>query len=165
MDKRFNTYLAELRPKFKFWKSPIPPWVNLAMTELGTSEIYGVKDNPRIVEYLAAAKLGGKQTGYIDEIPWCSAFVNWLMQSTGFKSTGVGLARSWLEYGEVLDDPVVGCIVVVSRGTKKWQGHVGILLDYSDDWLYILGGNQGNKVSIRAYARNRLLGYRWPVRK
>jgi hypothetical protein len=33
------------------------------------------------------------------------------------------------------------------------------------DLVYLLGGNQGDRVSVRAYPRKRLLGYRWPAQE
>jgi uncharacterized protein (TIGR02594 family) len=72
--------------------------------------------------------------------------------------------RSWLNYGKPLSKPVLGCIVVFWRGSKTgWSGHVGLVvgLDKAGN-LMVLGGNQGDMVSIKPFGKERVLGYRWP---
>jgi hypothetical protein len=44
----------------------------IAKAELGTTEVPGTQNNPRILEYHATTTL--KAT--TDEVPWCSSFVN-----------------------------------------------------------------------------------------
>lgn len=65
------------------------------------------------------------------------------------------LARSFLDWGEPVDEPILGDIVVFPRGNSGWQGHVGfyIMTDTIDDVTYyvILGGNQDNMVTYDSY--------------
>jgi len=145
-----------------------PPWVALANGELGVREIPGKESNPRIEEYFracgASAEWALKQEN-TDAIPWCGAFVGWLMAQCGYPLAPEPLrARSWLEWGDKVDKPYPGVIVVLRRGTDPRAGHVGILHQISDDGrtLYILGGNQGDAVSIGAFPITHLLGYRVP---
>lgn len=143
-----------------------PPWYLIARAEIGVKEVPGGKDHPRIIEYLKATSIPAAY--HHDETAWCSAFVNWCMREAGFKGTGLANARSWLQWGEPLTQPRIGCITVFSadgRGPKA--GHVAFFVDsYADKQgaqvLRVLGGNQHNEVCDAPYAKARLLGYRWP---
>jgi hypothetical protein len=43
-------------------------------------------------------------------------------------------------------------------------GHIGIVMGQdAKGRLMVLGGNQGNKVSIAPFDRARVLGFRWPT--
>jgi hypothetical protein len=54
--------------------------------------------------------------------------------------------------------------VVLERGNDPLSGHVGFFRQMSADGskVYVLGGNQGDAVSIAAFPANKVLGYRWP---
>ncbi len=136
-----------------------PKWVVIAMSELGVAEVPGPKNNPRILEYDSTTTLGAKD----DFVPWCSAFVCWVMELYGAQSTRSAEARSWLEWGVKAQALEVGNIVVFSRGTNPKQGHVGFLLDWDSTQLYILGGNQEDRVSIRTFRKTSVLAQRRPA--
>lgn len=132
--------------------------LEIALSELvsGVAEVPGPGDNPRISEYLAAVGLGPD-----DETPWCSAFVNWCCERAGVAGSGKGNARSWLSWGRPTDSPRPGSIVVLWRGSRAgWEGHVGFYLGEAGGVVILLGGNQGDRVSVSAYSKERLLGYR-----
>lgn len=136
-----------------------PEWLLVAEKELGVCEIPGPKDNPRIKEYQKSVP---EQKEFRDEIPWCSSFVNWVFQQVGIEGTGKATARSWLHWGLHIDKPKFGCVVVMRRG-DTWQGHVGLYLgSTTPDTIRVLGGNQGNKVSIINQKVSSVIGYRWP---
>jgi uncharacterized protein (TIGR02594 family) len=81
----------------------------------------------------------------------------------GITGTGSALARSWLEWGQSLDVPVAGCIVVLSRDDpNSWKGHVGFFLHADDKNVHLLGGNQLQEVREHFYPLASVLGYRWP---
>lgn len=139
-----------------------------------SSEVYGVaesylglkeypsakKNNPEIVKMFAAS---GHAWVKDDETPWCSAFVNSVLAQVGIKGTLKLNARSWLDWGlpVELEKAQKGDIVVFWRGSKdSWKGHVAFYSHHDKDYVYVLGGNQGNKVSLKPYARSRLLGVR-----
>ena len=69
-------------------------------------------------------------------------------------------ARNWLLFGRTCE-PVPGAVVVFSRGSG---GHVGFVEGRSGDgrYVYTLGGNQANRVSVVKMSTSRVLGYRWP---
>ena len=72
---------------------------------------------------------------------------------------------AWLNFGTKLAAPCVGCVVVFWRGDiKGWSGHVGFVVGKDKlGNLMVLGGNQGDMVSIKPFIRSRVLGYRWPT--
>lgn len=152
------TFAPSAKPAPVQTKSPIPAWLTIARGELGVSEIPGSRDNPRIVEYHQSCTL--KATD--DETPWCSAFVNWCLQQAGYPGTRNAMARSFLDYPQVLAQPQPGCIVVFRRGNPP-SGHVAFVDEVDGLTLCVLGGNQGDKVSRATYSRSLVLGYRWPV--
>jgi uncharacterized protein (TIGR02594 family) len=134
------------------------PWMSIAKKERGVKEKRG-GENPRIIEYHAATSLKATE----DEVAWCSAFVTWCLEQAKCKSTKSAWARSYLNYGEVLKQPKYGCILIFSRG--KDSGHVGFYMGEDETKYYVLGGNQGDEVNVSLYAKDNLLGCRWPIKK
>jgi uncharacterized protein (TIGR02594 family) len=80
-----------------------PPWLELAFEELNfdIAEEPGPADNPRIAEYFEATTYPTTD----DEVPWCSAFVNWCVLNAGYYPTHSAAARSWLKWGRKLESP------------------------------------------------------------
>lgn len=138
------------------------PWYQIALEELahGVVEVPGAGHNPRILEYHASCSL--KATN--DETAWCSAFVNWCIGQAGLEGTKDAAAQSWLQWkgGTKIKTPKAGCIAVFKRGTEPWQGHVGFFSSEDDSHIQLLGGNQGNAVSLAPQRKEKLLGYLWP---
>lgn len=134
-----------------------PKWLTIARGELGVAEVSGKASNDRIVEYYEAA--GSDVTD--DAVAWCSAFACWVMEQAGYPSTNNLSARSWLKYGKETT-PKLGAILVFSRGANAWHGHVGFYVGETADKYKVLAGNQGNKVSIAAIPKKKLLSARWP---
>lgn len=131
----------------------------LAKLEIGVKEVVGSKHNPKIIEYHATTGLAASS----DEVPWCSSFVNWCITMANGVGTNSALARSWLAWGQRIEKPVVGDIVVLSRGNSLNQGHVGFLADKVKIYLpyiHVLGGNQSNQVNVSRQMKWNILGYR-----
>jgi uncharacterized protein (TIGR02594 family) len=136
-----------------------PAWLLLAFAERGVRRFGPGESNPRIVEYNAHTNLAG----YDDKISWCSSFLNWCLANAGRRGTGSALARSWLEWGQPLDGPAYGCVVVLSRDDpSSWKGHVGFYLRHDSEAVYLFGGNQLDEVRELAYSLASVLAYRWP---
>ena len=102
---------------------------------------------------------------------WCAAFVNAVLSDSGMKNLHDMehpqplTARSFLDWGEKVDLPLPGDIVIFPRGKSDWQGHVGFYVgweQHEDGSVYwkILGGNQNDSVSIDLYKSNKALGIR-----
>ena len=66
-------------------------------------------------------------------------------------------ARNWLNWGTAVQIPELGDVLVFSRESG---GHVGLYVGEDAGTYHVLGGNQGDAVSIRRLAKNRLLGTR-----
>jgi uncharacterized protein (TIGR02594 family) len=133
----------------------IPDYFRIALGEIGVAETSGKDSTERINEYLDSIDFPAN-----DEIPWCSAFVNWCIERSNMKGTGSGLARSFLYWGKEIIQPHTGCITILRRGTLPWQGHVGFFLDDSPYYVYLLGGNQRNKVGVGHYIKENVISYR-----
>lgn len=133
-------------------------WIEEARTFLGLKEIKGPKHAQAILDMWKAIKRGGIKD---DETPWCAAFVGACLERVGIKSTRFESAKSYLGWGEKLDRPVPGCVVVF---TRDGGGHVGFVVGKSPSGnLLVLGGNQGDEVNIREFPLTRVTGYRWPL--
>jgi uncharacterized protein (TIGR02594 family) len=158
--------------------SPAPPgppvgtgsnWYAIAQHEIGVHEdsLPG-HHTARIVEYHSTTSL--KATD--DETPWCSSFVNWCMKQAGIQGTGSAAAKSWLGWGQTLQDSREGAVVVIkkkSSGSDHTTGsssgfHVAFFVSKTQTHIRLLGGNQSDQVkysnfSLSAYE---VKGYRWP---
>jgi uncharacterized protein (TIGR02594 family) len=134
------------------------PWYDIALGEIGQTEIEGAEDNPRIVEYLKTVFTFNQH----DEIAWCSSFVNWCMLNANYHGTHSALARSWLYYGHEITKPEKGAIIILRRGSEPWQGHVGFFDSEENGRYKILGGNQHNSVCFQVFDKSKVIGMRWP---
>ena len=136
-----------------------PAWLAQAWAELGQREVGGRNDNPHILSYFR--ELGFSDIEH-DEVAWCAAFVGACLERSGLPSTRQLLARSYLDYGEKLDEPRVGAIAILSRGGDASQGHVGFCVGEARDKIFLLGGNQGDAVTVEGFDHLRVLAIRWP---
>ncbi len=133
--------------------------LSIALSQYGVKEVKGVKDHPQIINYFTS--MGFEKSKFKDETAWCSAFANWVAQEAGYERSKKLTARSWLAIGASTKTPQPGDVVVLWReDPNSWKGHVGFLVKESRRYVYLLGGNQGNSVSIKAYPKNRILDYR-----
>jgi uncharacterized protein (TIGR02594 family) len=164
--------------------SDAPPWYEIALRELAASVAeQGSGEHPRILEYLATCNDLEEGEAERDSTPWCSAFVNWCLEQCGIEGTDSGWARSWAEWGEAIDRPRLGAVVVWARGRMAAEepvtGHVAFVVEDLGDSLLVLGGNQSDCVCVKAYPKHgyltdtadsaapvrelyELIGYRWP---
>lgn len=139
----------------------------MAQRFIGIKEVPGSKHNPQIMTMLRLDDVWPDG----DEVPWCSAFVNyiaWLLRLPRSKSL---MARSWLSVGEgiALGEQEVGFdVVILKRGHEPQPGpesatapgHVGFYAGSDEHGLLLLGGNQGDTVSVKHYAWDRVIGIR-----
>lgn len=120
------------------------PWLTEAKKWEGLDE---VDDNEKLQAFLGIDP---------EEVSWCAAFANKVLEATGYKTTGTLRARDFAQYGEDCECQT-GAIAV-------FRSHVGFV---SDDESKLLGGNQGNMVkesNLQWYHDNMVfLGYRWPA--
>ena len=133
--------------------------VEKALSQYGIRERQGTEINS--LDIVGYFKEIGHSWVKTDETAWCSAFVNWVAKTSGYEYSGKLNARSWLEAGRKTAYPQMGDIVVLWRVSKNdWRCHVGFFVRESNNFIWILGGNQDNSVCIKAYPKERLLQYR-----
>jgi uncharacterized protein (TIGR02594 family) len=139
----------------------------LAQRFVGVKEVDGPTSNPQVLTMLRLDDTWPED----DSVPWCSAFTNyvaWLLRLPRSKSLR---ARSWLLVGEVieLDHAESGFdLVIFKRGPAPQPGadvidaagHVGFYAGVDGNRILVLGGNQDDSVSIKAYPKKDLLGVR-----
>lgn len=136
------------------------PWMRFANAEYHQTEVAGVTDNERILQYLGTVGLGDHH----DETPWCAAFVNWCLLQAGLRGSGRANARSFLDSWDAMSlaQPSYGCVVVLSRPPNPRHGHVAFYTGRIGGEVLLLGGNQSNRVKISEYADGRVLAYALP---
>lgn len=133
-------------------------WIEEARKYLGLNEIPGPKHNATILSWLSQLKAWWKE----DETPWCGTFVAHCVREAGLTVPQYWMrAKAWADWGVKLQAPAPGCIVVFER---EGGGHVGFVVGKdSRGNLMVLGGNQGNRVSIAPFSTARVLAYVWPL--
>ena len=144
-------------------KYALAPWMKVAESYLGVTEISGAEDNPVIVKFFRNA---GHPEIKDDETAWCSAFANAVMFESNIRGTNNLMARSWLNWedGEKVVTPRFGDIVVFKRGNSNVYGHVAFFESWDSNFVYVLGGNQGvGQVNRTRIPRANLLGFRRPA--
>lgn len=144
---------------------------DLAERFVGMKEVQGAGTNAQI---LAMLRLD-QDWPATDEVPWCSAFVNylaWLLRLPRSKSLA---ARSWLSIGTPvrLDEAKRGFDVCVFQRSGQdpdevnhppyrtdLPGHVAVFVKFVGKNVYVYGGNQGDQVSLVGYPTTQLLAIR-----
>ena len=135
-----------------------PKWLTLARKEIGTVEIPGSRNNPKVVQYYL--DVTGKKMS--DSVPWCAAFVGAMLTRSGKKSSGSLMARSYVKYGKKVGAQP-GAIATWPRGSSKIFGHVNFVESVSGDRLVCIGGNQSDAVNRKVYSKRKALAFTWPA--
>lgn len=138
----------------------------LAQRFTGIEEVSGSFDNPML---MAMLKLDNEWPEH-DEVPWCSAFANFICWCLSLPRSKDLRARSWLNIGTNvnLDDAREGDMVVLQRGSGDQPGpevidapgHVGFYAGRFGEFIEVLGGNQSDTVKVSRYPKSRLLSIR-----
>jgi uncharacterized protein (TIGR02594 family) len=131
-------------------------WMLIAKNEIGVKEVKGSKHNPIIIKYHQATSLEAKT----DEIPWCSSFVNWVINKSGYTGTNSALALSWKTWGVEVEKPLYGSIAIIEYG--EGRGHVGFVLGVQGNFVLILGGNQKDSVKVSKFNRSKFTKFVLP---
>jgi uncharacterized protein (TIGR02594 family) len=132
---------------------------DIAKSYIGTTEGAGTADNPKIMEMYASV---GQAHVEHDDVAWCAAFVGHCLEKAGIRSTRRLNARSYLDWGVPVEiaEARQGDIGVIPRGRSGWQGHVFFIDRVEGQWVWGLGGNQDDAVSVKRYPASKLLGVR-----
>ncbi|SEM53299.1 TIGR02594 family protein [Sphingomonas gellani] len=141
-----------------------PAWLIAARAKLGTREAAGPANSPTIMGW--AKRLGTKVLGMVynaDSVPWCGLFVATCMDEVGIAPAPIAVrAKSWATWGQNLaaDRLAPGAVLVFER---PGGGHVGFYAGENATAYRVLGGNQGDCVSLTWIAKNRCVARRWPT--
>ena len=146
-------------PKAYRWleKEESPRHLLKAIELFGTTEKVGHGDNPVIMGWAKETLL----TDYgADSIPWCGLFMAVIMKRANRPMVVNPLwALNWKQFGMDVPVPMLGDVLVFIR---SGGGHVGLYVGEDKTTYHVLGGNQGDKVSIVRIMKNRLVGTRRP---
>lgn len=140
-----------------------PRWLKTARARLGTREAAGSANSTTILGW--AKRLGTKVLGMIynaDSVPWCGVFVAICLEDDGIAPAGIAVrATSWSTWGQALrpERLAPGAILVFER---PGGGHVGFYVGEDAQAYHVLGGNQGDAVTIARVAKDRCIARRWP---
>lgn len=140
----------------------VPPWIPLALGEIGVLEdTRPGKSHPRIEQFHAITSGGAAP----DDVPWCASYVSWVLEMAGVKSTKSKMAASYATWGVVCPRLAFGCVVLMGKSDKDaaGSGHVGFAIGAvgATDFL-LLGGNQGDRVSVDYRKVANIAALRWP---
>lgn len=139
-------------------KEEAPRHLLKALELYGVAESVGDKNNPVILEW--AKELGLEKVYTADSIPWCALFVSIIMKRAGRDVVKDPLwALNWNKFGVKVSKPMLADVLTFSR---NGGGHVGIYVGEDSAAYHVLGGNQGDKVSIVRIGKARLSDARRP---
>ncbi len=127
-----------------------------ALALYGTRETAGTASNPEILAW--AREVGVDRDYRADSVPWCGLFVAAVVKRAGFAPVAAPLwARNWASWGSKADRASLGDVLTFVR---DGGGHVGLYVGEDATTYFVLGGNQGDAVSIARIAKSRCIGVR-----
>lgn len=135
--------------------------IKKAFSLYGVAEIKGRLSEPKIIEMFRACGFGWQKDD--SKLAWCSIFLMFICKELSIENTANAMARSWLKEGAAveIDNLQFGDIVILWRIKPNSQfGHVGLFVKQDAHHIWLLGGNQGDKVQICRYEKKRFLGGR-----
>ncbi|WP_334656719.1 TIGR02594 family protein [Sphingomonas panaciterrae] len=141
-----------------------PAWLLAARAKLGTREAAGSANNPTIMGW--AKKLGIKVLGIAynaDSVPWCGVFCAVCIAEDGITPPPIAVrAKAWATWGlNIRPERIApGAVLVFER---PGGGHVGFYVGEDATAYHVLGGNQGDRVSIARIEKSRCIARRWPI--
>lgn len=129
-----------------------------AMQYYATEAVPGGASNPLVLGFFQKA---GHPEIKNDDTPWCAAFLDSIARQVGAPSTSSLLALDWLKIGHPIESPAFGDVVCFDW-TKIGEsgGHVGLVVALFPTLIYVLGGNESNRVQISAYNPRAVAGFR-----
>lgn len=167
-------WLARLRRR-----EGLPRTISLGLEQYGVREVVGRGSNATIIGWRDELNIAGVRIqGFSDDdIVWCGLFVAVICLRRAGRAVEVVKdplwARNWSRYGVEVSTrrggklvhfrdrvPSLGDVLVFERGKG---GHVGFYIGEDDQYFHVLGGNQGNRVSIMLLEKRRCLSVRRPL--
>ncbi len=137
-----------------------PKWMQFAIGEMGTSELYGPKrNNPRIVHYHSFTGYGAQT----DEVAWCASFVNCcLIEGADIQGNRSASAADFERWGRPADLATYGSVMTVRTNTGS-RRHVFFNGGFYKGIILGLGGNQSNKVNIIVRTNDEIVKSRYAI--
>lgn len=142
--------------KFNYLSSIVSPpkVIQIALNLLGIKEVVGAGNNPVILQW--AKDLGLEKIYTADSIAWCGLTVAKVVKDAGYVPVKDPLwALNWKNFGTPIskNEAMLGDILTFKR---PGGGHVGFYVGESATTFFVLGGNQGDSVSIIEISKSRL---------
>lgn len=142
---------------------PAPRMLLWALSYFGLKEVVGKGSNPEILAMWRRLRDAGHGKVYgefytDDDIAWCGLFIADAALAAAKPIPKKFLsALEWANWGNPVDEPKLGDVLVFSR---KGGGHVALYVGEDDECYHILGGNQGNSVSVVRREKSTLVAAR-----
>lgn len=139
-----------------------PRWLKLARADLGIREVPGVANNPVLMKRFSSITKALGIAYNADSVPWCGAIMAWWMSQCGIKPASIAVrAKAWASWGEPVPSNALslGTVLVFER---EGGGHVALYVGEDTTHYHVLGGNQGDAISIMRLAKSRCVARRWP---
>lgn len=146
-----------LPEKYAWLKSePAPRMLVEALKLYGITEKAGDQDNPEILAWAKELNI----PAYIhDSIAWCGLFIAYVAKQAGKGVIKDPLwAANWSKWGTAQTVAMLGDVLLFRR---PGGNHVAIYVGEDDVSYHVLGGNQGDKVSITRILKTRC----WSIRR
>ena len=148
-----------LPKKYAFLASePGPKMLLEALKLYGIKETQGPGNTPAIMQW--ADEIGGnvRKVYNADAVPWCGLFLAIIAKRSGKPLPESPLwARAWASWGDPAKQAMLGDVLVFVR---NGGGHVGLYVAEDATAYHVLGGNQGDAVSIARIAKARAIAKR-----
>lgn len=146
-----------------------PPWMVAARKYLGVREIPGPSTSGVLKAFLV--RLGAWWTD--DETPWCATFVSAVLEEAGFTyPKAFYRAAAFADYGKELHGandarPArLACYGTIAVLPRKGGNHVGLVVRTGTvdgvPTVWLLGGNQSNRVCVMPFPLAAIKAWRWP---
>jgi uncharacterized protein (TIGR02594 family) len=141
-------------------REPAPRILVEALKHYGVAETKGPKHNPVVLAW--AKRLAPDVAAWFnnDEYPWCALFLSAVCSDLGLPvPAGWNAVRAmgFLTWGDAAQTPMLGDVLVFRR---EGGGHVGLYVGEDDEAYHVLGGNQGDRVSIARLSKLRCVAAR-----
>lgn len=136
----------------------LPKILQEALKLYGLAEIKGSRHSDIIMGLAEETDLTNVYTS--DEIAWCGLFIAAVVKRAGYAPVAGPLwALNWGTFGVKGPVAQLGDILTFVR---EGGGHVGLYIGEDANYYHVLGGNQGDRVSIIRIAKSRLRAIRRP---
>lgn len=139
-------------------KEPGPRILVEALKLYGVRETAGPGNTTAIMAWADELGPGVRKVYTADSIPWCGLFMGVVAKRAGKDLPASPLwARAWASWGEKSPQAGLGDVLVFVR---NGGGHVGVYIGEDASAYCVLGGNQGDAVSLTWIAKTRCIAVR-----